>query len=632
MSSLGQQTVLATPPLKPRRSRAWQRGLISVSAVALATLAAWALSSTSPLQQLELKLYDQTMIWSGTHPPPDNIVIVAMDEATEKAVPAPRVLWHPYYAALMEAMARGGAKAAMFDLALPISVEQWAPDYDRQIAAALLQASSTSPIVMAYDGNDQEKDYESLPVYLAASSLGQMGFANVTNDTDGFVRRQVLFGRDGKTASLAAQLVALSTGKHWNVDSLQNNPHAPIKLDDQVIPLDSESAFEIAYYGPAGTFPRLSMVDALRAAEANDEARLKQMFAGKTVLVGTLESSDHQPTPYYRATSEPQQTPGVEIHANVVAALQQGRFLRHAAGWMKALLMIVLAALAALLARWSESQRRLAFGIAGLVVLIAGYLFISSQTLRAGFVLPGVPVLLSLALSAGATYAASSLTEGKQRRLLQEVFGKYVSDSVASELLSYGEIPLGGRDQLVTVMFTDLRNFTNYSEGRDPQELVAELNEYFAGMSAEIKAHNGMINKFIGDGIMALWGAPVEHLDDARHAVACGISMVARDHAFNERRAAQGKPPLRVGIGIHTGMAMVGNIGAPEKMEYTAMGDTVNRASRIESANKQYGTQLLISEATYHLVSDFVAARCVGKAEMKGVAEAMALYEVTGLK
>ena len=175
-------------------------------------------------------------------------------------------------------------------------------------------------------------------------------------------------------------------------------------------------------------------------------------------------------------------------------------------------------------------------------------------------------------------------------------------------------------------------NFPNYSEGRDPQELVAELNEYFAGMSAEIKAHSGMINKFIGDGIMALWGAPVEHMDDARRAVACGVSMIARDHAFNERRAAQGKPPLRVGIGIHTGMAMVGNIGAPEKMEYTAMGDTVNRASRIESANKQYGTQLLISETTYHLVSDLVVARCVGHAEMKGVAEAMPLYEVTGLK
>jgi adenylate cyclase len=612
-----------------RRSRAWRRVGLSIAAVVFSTLAAWSLSQTSPLRQLELKLYDQTVIWAGSRTPPVNIAIVAMDEKTEQAIPAPRILWHPEYAALMRALARGDAKAAAFDVFLAIPVEQWAPDYDRQIAEAFSETSLGTPMVMAYD---TRTDLPALPLYLLANTQQLVGYANVTLDPDGFIRRQQLISGDGAVQSLAARLAAVSSGKEWNSAEFVAGKSQELKLGNGVIPLDEEKAVEIAYYGPAGTFERISMIDALRAADSKSDATLKKMFEGKTVLVGTLESSDQQPTPFYRATDEPQLTPGVEIHANVLAALQEGRFLHRATSWATALVMILAAAMGSLLARWSESKRRLAFGTAGILALAGSYLFIATQTLRAGLILPGVPVLLSLASAAGATYAASSLTEGRQRRLLQEVFGRYVSDDVAKELLNYGDIPLGGNRQMVTVMFTDLRNFTDYSEGRDPHQLVMELNEYFGGMSAEIKKHRGMINKFIGDGIMALWGAPVEHADDARRAVACGLSMVTVNREFNERRATQGKSPLRVGIGIHTGMAMVGNVGAPEKMEYTANGDTVNRASRIESANKTYGTQLLVSETTYHLVSDIVAARCVGNVQMKGVAESMALYEVTGLK
>jgi len=598
--------------------------------VVIATIAAGGLSQTSALRQLELKLYDQTVVWAGGQTPPANIVIVAMDDATERAIPAPRILWHPEYAALMRAIARGGAKAAAFDIFLATSVEQWAPDYDRQVAEAFSETSMTTPIVMAYDSTVETP--LQLPLYLLANSQQLLGYANITLDPDGFIRRQQLISTDGTVESLAARLASVSSTQQWNSAELVSGTSLPLKLGDRVIPVDADRAMEIAFYGPAGTFERISMIDVLRAAESNDEAMLKKMFEGKTVLVGTLETSDQRPTPFYRAAAQPQLTPGVEIHANVVAALQEGRFLHHASGLGAAILMILAAAVGALLARWSESKRRLAFGIAGLLACAGVYLLIASQTLRAGLILPGVPVLLCLTFSAGATYAASSLTEGRQRRLLQDVFGRYVSEDVAKELLNYGDIPLGGNRQLLTIMFTDLRNFTDYSEGRDPHELVGELNEYFAGMSAEIKKHSGMINKFIGDGIMAIWGAPVEHADDARRAVACGLSMVGINREFNERRAAQGKLPLRIGIGIHTGVAMVGNIGAPEKMEYTAMGDTVNRASRIESANKSFGTQLLVSEMTYHLVSDFVVARCVGKAEMKGVAEPMSLFEVTGLK
>jgi adenylate cyclase len=181
-------------------------------------------------------------------------------------------------------------------------------------------------------------------------------------------------------------------------------------------------------------------------------------------------------------------------------------------------------------------------------------------------------------------------------------------------------------------MFTDLRNYTSYCQGRDPHQVVEELNEYFTDMASEIKAHGGMINKFIGDGIMALFGAPVPHADDARRAVACGLKMVERNKQYNIRRVERGLPPLVIGIGVHTGQVVVGNIGAPEKMEYTAIGDAVNIASRIEGENKTFGTQLLISEATCQLVADQFTMEAALSSKMKGIDEPMNLYQVIGVR
>ena len=621
---------LGTPTALPRRSKNWQRGALSAAVIALATAAAWGLSATSALRQLELKIHDQTVIWAGESAPPDNIVIVTMDPATEKAIPAPRILWHPQYAALMRAIGRGGAQAAAFDIFLAISVEPWAPDYDRQIAEAFSEVAMTTPFVMAFDTADGVPDH--LPLYLLANTMQLTGFANFTLDADGFVRRQQLISNDGTIESLAARLAAAATGESWNAADYASGAAPALQLGERVVPVDGDRAVAISYYGPAKHFKRVSMIEVLRAAEKQDEKALRGMFEGKVVLVGTIESSDTHPTPFYRAGDSPQLTPGVEIHANVLAALLESRFLRGTPSWATLLLMLLAATAAAGIARWCGSHRNLVTSAAALVLLAAGYLLLSAQVLKTGLVLPKVPVLLALALSSGAAYAASSLTEGRQRKLLQEVFGRYVNEDVARELLEFGDIPLGGNRQQITVMFTDLRNYTSYSEGRDPHQLVEELNEYFGGMSAEVKAHGGMINKFIGDGIMAIWGAPVEHVDDARRAVACGLGMVERNRIMNERRATQQQEPLRVGIGVHTGIVMVGHIGAPEKMEYTAMGDTVNRAARIESENKGFGTQLLISETTYHLVADMITAKCVGKADMKGVAESVTLYEVTGLR
>ncbi|MBI2819701.1 MAG: adenylate/guanylate cyclase domain-containing protein [Acidobacteria bacterium] len=631
----------STPAAPPRRHKKHFVWLLTAAAVLISAVLAWFLSHTSPLQLLELKTYDLRFVLNGSQAPPGGIILAEIDAKTEAMFPEPHIFWHPHYAEMLRAAARGGARAIGLDVSFAIPVDQWEPDFDRQLAAAFAEVSATTPVVLAYDPLQQETQF--LPLYMLASAMGSMGFANLTLDPDGFVRRQELLSRDDSAyESFAARLAAVTLNASWGQPNAENEATrdaqpGTLMLGDRTIPLDSSGFLLIHYWGPAGTFPSVSMSDVLRAQEANDTAALEKWFQGQVVLVGTLDPTDQHSTPFFLAgrdqgggASRERQalTPGVEIQANALATLLEGRYLHEVPipwRWTLLLAAEVLAALCIV---------RVRFPVGPLILVgaVAGYLLISVLSLGSGVVLPVVSPVLSVILAGLANYGVQALTEGRQRRLLQDTFGRYVSAEVAEELLEYGEVPLGGSCQTVTVMFTDLRNYTSYCQGRDPQQVVAELNEYFADMSSEIKAQGGMINKFIGDVIMAQIGAPVPHPDDARRAVACGLRMVERNEEFNRRRAASDQAPLIMGVGIHTGEAVVGNIGAPEKMEYTAIGDTVNIASRIEGENKAFATKLLISEATYKQVAGQIAAEPAGTARMKGIDEPMILYKVMGLR
>lgn len=610
----------AQPAPRRRRLTRW----LSFGAVLVSVALAWLLSASSPLRLLELKMYDLRFVLSGSSAPPSNIVLIVIDPRTEAAIPDPRIFWHPHYASVLRAAAQGGARAIGLDVSFALSVEKWAPDYDRELAAAFAEVMAAVPVVLAYDSI--QATAQGLPLYLLASAQGTMGFANFTLDADNFVRRQELVSRDEAAwESFAARLAAVVSNAQWG----RRDPQLrTLQLGDRTIPLDASGFLLIHYWGPAGTFPMVSMADVLSAAQKGDAAALEKWFRGKVVLIGTLDPSDEQPTPFYLAEKGQRLTAGVEIQANTLATLLEGHFLREASPALALLLVLAGAALAAL----CGYRVRFSFGSLLLLGLIAGYLAISVYTHRSGLVLPVVPPVLAMVLAGFASYGVRALTEGRQRRLLQEVFGRYVSAEMARELLDYGEIPLGGTRQPVTVMFSDLRNFTSYCQGRDSHQVVEELNEYFSEMTSEIKAHGGMINKFIGDGIMALFGAPVPHADDALRAVACALRMVQRNREFNQRRTQRGQDELVIGIGLHTGEAVVGTIGAPEKMEYTAIGDTVNVASRIEGENKTFSSRLLISEATYQLVRDRVLAELAGHAKLRGVAESMPVYKVIGLR
>ena len=226
----------------------------------------------------------------------------------------------------------------------------------------------------------------------------------------------------------------------------------------------------------------------------------------------------------------------------------------------------------------------------------------------------------------------NQMVDGLQERdKLRSTFGKYMTEAVMEHLLA-GKVQLGGESLKVTILFTDIRSFTTLSENMEAHALVALLNEYFTDMVTVIIKEDGVVDKYIGDAIMAVFGAPVQRKDDPLRAVRAAVHMRMGLKRLNERLAKRGIAPIRTGIGIHTGDVVAGNIGSEQRMEYTVIGDAVNLASRLESNTKEVGADILISDETYEVVKDHVEARAVRELHVKGRAKPVMTYEILGMK
>jgi adenylate cyclase len=224
--------------------------------------------------------------------------------------------------------------------------------------------------------------------------------------------------------------------------------------------------------------------------------------------------------------------------------------------------------------------------------------------------------------------AFNRMVHGLQERdRVKELFGRYVATQVSEEVLK-GNVNLGGEGREATILFSDIRNFTTMAEGMAPSDVVTFLNDYFSEMVEAVFEQGGVLDKFIGDGLMAVFGSFGDMPDHPRRAVLAALRMKALLAKINGERGVAGKPPIAIGIGIHTGEVVVGNIGSRKRLEYTVIGDGVNTASRVESLNKEFGTTVLITEATYEVVKDRFDCRLMPEAGLKGKAKALRFYEV----
>jgi adenylate cyclase len=466
---------------------------------------------------------------------------------------------------------------------------------------------------------------------LAVADSG--GFFNVLPDPDGTIRRYptVAGAGDATFAALGVALLARVAG--------EGGPAAPVvpvgaegapgtlqqvRVGDRfVLDVDDLGRVPLNYYGPYRAFPTWSATDVLHGRVPPGEMK------GKIAIVGTTAAGtwDQRVTPFDDIA------PGVITHATFVENALRGDLLERTAAVfvLEVLLMLGLTVgLAVLFARVSSLAALpallLSAGLWGGVAVIA--------LRRANVVLAlGVPLVQMLSMFLVAT-SYRFFSEEREKRRARETFGRFLAPAIVEQVLAReGSLRLGGDKRVLTVLFSDIRGFTSLSEQLDPKVLLELLNEYLTPMTDIIVSENqGTLDKYIGDAIMAFWGAPQEQPDHALRACRAALAMIERLGALRAGWRERGLPDVDVGVGINTGAMSVGFVGSQDRFyNYTVLGDAVNLASRLEGANKEYGTRVILGASTYEQVRDVVVARELDLVRVKGKREPVHVYELLAL-
>jgi adenylate cyclase len=388
-----------------------------------------------------------------------------------------------------------------------------------------------------------------------------------------------------------------------------------IQMGERFIPTDENGQLLINYLGPPRTFPHFSISDILHGKLA------KGTFKDKIVLVGATAMGTHD----LRSTPLSPLYPGVEVHATVIDNILTQNFITRPKWSMiyDLLAIIVLGVLTGIaLPRMSALKGLvLASGLFILHIVIARWLFVS---LRVWLNIVYPLVVLGITYTALTVY--HYVTEERERKKIKGAFRHYVSPLVIEEMLKEpGRLQLGGEEKVLTVLFSDLAGFTGYSERYAPHEMINILSDYFEKMTEQIFAHQGTLKEYVGDELMAIFGAPLEQADHAQRACAAALAMRDRLHALRSEWAKVGRPSLKARTGVNSGRMLVGNLGSRYRFAYGALGDQVNLGSRLEGLNKMYGTEILLGENT----ADF-QLREVDLVRVKGRKQPLRIYELLG--
>jgi adenylate cyclase len=634
----------------------------------------------SPLARtIELKTYDWRM--GATANPAAarrDIVLVAIDESSIRKLepffgrwPWPRLV----HASLIDYLARGPAKVVVYDIifserdrkAFKVGDQDYTgEESDKAFAEAVARAHNVVMVAdVAAETTGQRSD-EALPslgtgfkpgadfesresVFPPFTELARasraLGHNLLIYDADGPVRKVTPFvrvrGEALPSLPVAAATIVLGlqppTVRVQN-DALWFGSRAMPLLAAEVLPSfysEHRVARRALVSYPGGvfdekrgrpTFAEYSFSDLflseeqLRAAEKPlvDPAK----FRDAIVVVGTTAPglADLFTVPFAG------KMPGMQVHASVIDSILSSRFLEPAPAWVNGLVLV----LASLLAGTAVEGLGVWRGLSAVLVLLGALVGGGVASFQRGTWLHLVDPAVGIALAAFSGVAYQYLVEDREKRKVKRLFSRYVSKDVCEQLMADpSRARLGGARRTMTVLFSDIRGFTTFSEQGQPEEIVAQLNEYFTRMVHVVFEHRGTLDKFVGDAVMALFGAPLDDADHAEHAVQAGLAMLDELATLNERWASEGRPTLDIGIGINTGEMVAGNIGSESIMSYTVIGDAVNLASRLESLNKQYRTHLIVSDATRAVLGGRYDSRALGDVVVKGKTQPVAIFEVT---
>ena len=590
----------------------WRRWLAAERPwpVVVATLIGLGFALSDGWRAIELKGFDTLIVLTAPGEAPLPITLVAIDEESMAGVGQQWPWARGVHAQLLARLKEAGVALAAFDVVF--SEADRDPAQDAAFAQAIREFGA--PVVLA--ANLEYRETAHARQWLRADPQRRFleagavpGLAAVRVDPDGVMRN-----------------VPVSQGAFWL---------AIVTAFDKANPgiarnLSVTDADRIRYLGGPHTFPtipyhRLLDPGKLLSPNWKDVLRDNIVIVGRVLTTApelALVESDMFRTPFTARTGQP--TPGVEVQATIVANMMMGDTKREAPTG-HAIALVLLAGVAAWLVMrpwhlWKSGALVIVLGVA-----VVGVVFALFNWQRLW--VPGAAALATLVLAYLGEGSRTYLGEQARRMALRRAFATYVSPAIVDEIIANpGTLKLGGARREITILFTDLAGFTSLAERLPAEQVATILNRHLAEMTDIVISHGGTVDKFIGDAVMALWGAPVPDADQSAHALAAAVEMQAATTRLATELAGSGGPVLRMRVGLHRGECIVGNLGGHNRFEYTAIGDAVNLASRLEGANNVYGTGILASETVAGAAGDRVHLRRVDAVRVKGRNQAVELF------
>jgi adenylate cyclase len=610
-----------------------------------ATLVVFALSHSDFFRGYELKSLDffQTFNEPLIEAP---IVMVEIDQQSLNVVSQHGIQWpwpRQMYEPVVDLCVRAGVKGLLFDIIFS-EPSSYGKEDDRVLARALEQADNVFlPVTFSrHRGNHTAltpiqrfgiQRNHPVPTFRVAQSyippideLAEIaegvGDVIVSPDRDGIYRRVNLFTRYREY--LFPTLAAAPVLHQFRFGD------GGVHFAGKKLSLSGEGELLLHYYGQGMQFPRMNVLEMISAHQrptGDVFDRVTRQLRNRYVIVALTAPGLYDLKP----TAVNPVSPGASVHGTLLANLLLGHHIHQLNERSRLPLVFALCALLSVsaLSMVSLWKKGLVFLIFVLGWPMASYILFFNQRIWAGLFYPEVAIFSVFIMTATFSYH----TEGKKRRMIRRLFSQYMSEVLVRELEENPQrATLGGNRRMITIFFSDLADFTALSEQLEPEEIVSLLNMYFTEMSQIILDTQGVIDKYQGDGIMAFWGAPIELADHAAYACRAALACSKRMETINKRLGGRDLPPLQMRIGLHSGEAVVGNMGSNQRFDYTVIGDNVNLASRLEGANKKFGTQIIVSEATYGLAREKVEARELDQIAVKGKQRPIRIFELAGEK
>jgi adenylate cyclase len=577
--------------------------------------------STKLFRSVELSTVDSRFSVRGTEKPPSDLVVVGVDHVTigdlRTQWPYPR----SYYAKVIDRLKADGAKVVAIDVVLAEPSRDQkrycgfaGQSLPRDDCALLVSTEHAGNVVYSATevGNKGNVPFLGAPngKEVLGAIRARAGYTGIADDPQGTERRY-LAGFSG-LKSFASVALERGTGKPVPVSIFPKSGHTGDPLADRVAWID--------YYGPPGTIPEVSFSKVMKGQTPPG------YFKGKTVVVGATDPTLKDV--FFVPTSGSELMSGPELQAHAIGTVRRGNPLGTVAGGWNIGVIILLALVAPLAC--------LALGLRGLLVaLLAGGAFVVAAQLlfNGGHIIAFVYPLLALVIGTIGSLTVQYFTETRERARTKLLFSRFVPENVVDQVLARADddLRLGGVQREGTVMFSDLRGFTSFAESLPVERVIEVLNIYLGEMSAAILDNGGTLVAYMGDGIMAVFGAPIEQPDHADRALRAAREMLGpRLATFNSYLREQGMGEgFRMGVGLNSGHVMSGNVGSQRRLEYTAIGDTTNTAARLEGMTKGTPHQLFLSQATKDLLhSDSDDLIHVGEFEVRGRTQKITLWSI----